>query len=156
MKNLAIAAALLSAVLFTLEANAEPPGKGGSGKRGAGQGQKGGFGGGTGQARGQRPGGGQGRPGAGMDPAQMVARMMQQFDKDGDKKLDLTELTALLTEMRNRRGGMQRGGRGGPGAGQGRSRDGQGRPAGGKGRRGGGAEGQNDIGGAKPKRPAIE
>ena len=65
----------------------------------------------------QRPGGPQ-RPGVGGDakaagqgrrqpqnPQQMVARMMQQFDKDGDQKLDIRELTELLTQLRERRGG---------------------------------------------------
>lgn len=57
---------------------------------------------------------GKGRPGdkkqtlagrlAGGDPAKIVARMMDQFDKDGDEKLDVTELTALFTSMRERSG----------------------------------------------------
>ena len=57
---------------------------------------------------------GKGRPGeknpslagrlAGGDPARIVARMIEQFDKDGDEKLDKAELTALFTSMRERSG----------------------------------------------------
>ena len=39
-----------------------------------------------------------------IDPARMVERMMQEFDKDGDQKLDATELTALLSKLRDLRG----------------------------------------------------
>ena len=163
MKRIAIATALLSAALFAFDLPAQPPGKQG---KGAGQGQsKGGFG-------GRRGPGGQGGPGGAMgqrDPAEMVARMMSEFDQDGDQKLDATELTALLQNMRSRRGqamgqgpGQRRGaGQGRPGAGQGGGRPGgagQGRPGGrpgGKGRRGGDEE-QDVAGGKVPKRPAAE
>ena len=58
---------------------------------------------------------GKGRPGekkpslagrlAGGDPARIVARMIEQFDKDGDEKLDVSELTALFTSIRERSDG---------------------------------------------------
>ena len=52
----------------------------------------------------QRPGG----PGANammnMDPAKIAQRMMSRFDKDGDAKLNQSELLAMLTSMRERRG----------------------------------------------------
>ncbi|MEO1993283.1 MAG: EF-hand domain-containing protein [Pirellulales bacterium] len=42
-------------------------------------------------------------------PDEMVKRMMEEFDEDGDKKLDSTELKKMFTTMRERRGaGMQR------------------------------------------------
>ncbi len=40
----------------------------------------------------------------GGDPAQIVSRMIQQFDQDGDEKLDVSELTALFEFMRERAG----------------------------------------------------
>ena len=46
----------------------------------------------------------------------IVARMMQQFDRDGDQKLDTKELTALLTFMRERGGRNRQGMEGRPGA----------------------------------------
>lgn len=178
MKRIAMTLALLSGALFTFTAMAQPPGKG---KRGGAQAEKGGLG-GAGQARGQRggPGGQRGGPGGG-DPAQMVAKMMSEFDKDGDQKLDVTELTALFTAMRERRGqagqgrpgtgqgqqGRRPGGAGGqrPGGGQRPDGAGKGRPdgagkggpggkGGGKGRRG--QQEAEEIGGAKPKRPTAE
>lgn len=56
------------------------------------------------------------RPGAAAqrDPAQMVARLIREFDKDNDQKLNAAELTAMLKSMRDRRGNfggdMRRGG----------------------------------------------
>lgn len=38
-----------------------------------------------------------------IDPAILVARMMKEFDADGDQKLDVQELTKLMTAMRDRR-----------------------------------------------------
>lgn len=62
----------------------------------------------------EKSGQGKGRPGdkrpnfagrlGGGDQAKMVARMIEQFDKDGDEKLDASELTALLSFMRERAG----------------------------------------------------
>lgn len=58
----------------------------------------------------RRPG--QQRPGqfpGGSSPAQMVERMIAEFDMDGDEKLDADELEQLFVKMRERRGaGMQR------------------------------------------------
>ena len=73
--------------------------------------------------------------------------MMEQFDKDGDKKLDVTELTAMLTAMRER-GGMRGGMRGIlRGGARGEARGGESQPGlrPGKGRRGFGQPGvEND------------
>ncbi len=105
----------------------------------------------------QRPGGRRpGGPGGERDPAQMVARLIKEFDKDGDEKLDAKELTAMLKSMRERRGGR-------PGAG---APSGQ-RPGGPEGRRPGGPQksggkrpgGTDDgaaPGGERPKRPSSE
>ncbi|MCM2370347.1 hypothetical protein [Aporhodopirellula aestuarii] len=90
-----------------------------------------------------------------MDPAQMVGRLIQQFDKDGDEKLDAKELTALLTMMRERRGQM-----GGEGNRPPFARDGE--QAGqkfremGERRRRLGNDTNADAGGDLPKRPAAE
>ncbi|MGI9470602.1 MAG: hypothetical protein ACR2NZ_03650 [Rubripirellula sp.] len=126
------------------------------------------------QANGQQrqgPGGQQrqgpgGQRGGDRDPATMVARLMEQFDKNGDKKLDMTELTAMMTSMRER-GGAQRGqgqGRGQGAAGQGRGQRpggqggaGQGGAGQGKGQRQGrGPDGDAAAGGKRPKRPDAE
>ncbi len=72
------------------------------------------------------------------DPSKMVERMMQEFDKDGDQKLDAKELTALLTSMRERIGQVQSG-RGAL-----------------EGQRQRGGEGATRPGGDRPKRPEIE
>ena len=93
MKRLISLATLLSIALITAECSAQPP-EGPRGKRGQAE---------NGQRR-QRAQRGQ-RPEGDRNPEQMVARMMKQFDKDGDSKLDVKELTALLTKMRERRGG---------------------------------------------------
>jgi len=75
---------------------------------------------GTQRAQRFRPGGqqngertpGQRRPGqfaGGFSPEQMAERMIEEFDADGDEKLDATELLKMMTTMRERRGGgMQR------------------------------------------------
>ncbi len=68
----------------------------------------------SGAAEGGTRGAAEGRPGQGrgmqqMDPARLAARMLETFDKDGDKKLNAEELTALLTQMRSGRGGAMRG-----------------------------------------------
>ena len=66
----------------------------------------------------RRPG--QRRPGqfaGGFSPEQMVARMIEEFDADGDDKLNAEELQKMMMAMRERRGaGMQRrpGGQGRP------------------------------------------
>ena len=75
---------------------------------------------GTQRAQRFRPGGqqngerapGQRRPGqfaGGFSPEQMVERLMEEFDADGDEKLNADELQKMMTTMRERRGGrMQR------------------------------------------------
>ena len=85
------------------------------------------------------------------DPKQMVARMMQQFDKDGDQKLDVRELTELLIAMRDRRGGNA-----GPAGIQGRpmQRNGQRQGARQGGRQPGGDAAK--PGGDRPKRPKAD
>ena len=68
------------------------------------------------------------------DPGKLVARIMTEFDKDGDQKLDRTELTAWLKSMRERRGqSLRKRGAGkpnGPGKPRGLRGDVQGRPGG--------------------------
>ena len=94
-----------------------------------------------------------------MDPAQMVGRLIQQFDKDGDQKLDATELTALLASLRERGRGMGAGRGGRPG---GQQAGAGGKPANaqqrGKGRRRGETDpGDSDVvGGDKPIRPGRD
>lgn len=65
----------------------------------------------SGQQNGERTPG-QRRPGqfaGGFSPEQMAERMIEEFDADGDEKLDATELLKMMTTMRERRGGgMQR------------------------------------------------
>lgn len=175
MKSMAYFLAVVvasSAAVSNLNAD-EPNQQGGKGKRGAaGQNQRPGDGQGKGRAganRQGRPGQGgpgQGRPGgqggAGqIDPAKLVERMMSQFDKDGDQKLDANELKELLVSMRSRGRGM-----GGPGgadaAGQMRrpgARPGaEGRPGGAGGQKRGN-RGQQDAGpkgGTVPVRPGSK
>jgi hypothetical protein len=80
--------------------------------------------------------------------------MMQQFDKDGDQKLDTQELTALMTSMRERRGAGPGWAQAGQPAGKAASNMRQ-RP-GGDSKRKQGADATNRPGGEKPKRPATE
>lgn len=61
------------------------------------------------------------------EPTQMAAKMLEQFDTNGDMKLDESELTAMFTSMRERRGQQ------GPGnrrRGEGRMGPGEDNPAG--------------------------
>lgn len=141
-KKITLSLALLSVALLAYDCSAEEEkGKQQGGKRSAAQG-----------ANRAQTGQGRGGPGAERDPAQLVARMMREFDKDGDQKLDSTELTALLKSMRQRRGGE---GQGQPGqARQGKPR--QGRQGAEVQRRRRGAEGAGNPGGERPKRPADE
>ncbi len=141
--------AILSVALIAVSCSAEPPGRqrgeraqGANGQRRAGEGQ--------------RPGGGAQR-----DPQQMVARMMKEFDKDGDSKLNTRELTAMFASMRERRSSGE-----GPGASAGR------KPGAGQQQRGAGKGGQKPganrqrgqkgegkpgrPGGQKPRRPVAE
>jgi len=123
MKRLILSLALVSAALFVTTATADKPANKGKGKRANAQ---------------------EGRRGPQRDPAKMVARIMTEFDKDGDEKLDKTELAAWLKVMHQRRGAMRKGGK------QGKGKAGPG----GKRRRGG-----NDNatpGGERPNRPESE
>ncbi|MEP3480494.1 MAG: EF-hand domain-containing protein [Fuerstiella sp.] len=167
MKFTAIFAAIMSVALISADCSAQSPGRqrGGKGanagaERGA-QGQRGERG---GQGRGM-----QGRVGGQeRDPAALAARMMKEFDKDGDNKLNTAELVALMTSFRDRRGSGP-GGNGPGGNGQGAKgagadgaerRMGKGqRPEGaGKGKKGKGkGDGQTDApGGQSPKRPQSD
>lgn len=154
MKFTAIFAAIMSVALITADCSAQPPGR-----------QRGSKGAKPGAERGERgERGSQGR-GAGAsqqrDPAEMAARMMKEFDKDGDSKLSSRELMALLTSMRDRRSSGDAGAAAGQRMGKGQRPEGagQGGPkaggpkAGGKGGKGKGADQAGTPGGQKPKRP---
>ncbi|MBB3205595.1 hypothetical protein FHS27_001399 [Rhodopirellula rubra] len=107
MKLSATFLAVSCALLFACQTQAQPPNRLGAGRDNDAKGQDRG-----GPGRGQARDGEQRRQRGGMadrDPAQMVGRLIEQFDKDGDEKLDSTELTALLTMMRDRRGGQMGG-----------------------------------------------
>ena len=83
--------------------------------------------------------GGKGKGGAGgpaADPETLAARMIQEFDKDGDKALNQQELTAAIRASHERAGQGKGGGAGG----------GKGKGGGGKGK-GGGAGGGKGKGG---------
>ena len=85
------------------------------------------------------------------NPADMASRMIQQYDKDGDQKLNAGELAAMLTAMRER--GANRGQ--GPPQRPGMERGKPGQNSQGKGRRR--QDNENAApGGEKPKRPASE
>ncbi|MEO2048242.1 MAG: hypothetical protein ABGX16_16945 [Pirellulales bacterium] len=98
------------------------------------------------------------------DPAQMVARMMQQFDQDGDNKLDQAELTKLFIFMRERRGQGKKIGadsgrkRGGKASQRGRRPDGKNPQKSGKNqqRRFNGGNDKAKPGGEIPNRPPTE
>lgn len=160
MKFTAIFAAIMSVALISADCSAQPPGRQ-RGDKGANPGAE------RGQ-RGEREGRGErGMQGRGMqgrdaaagqqrDPAELAARMMKEFDKDGDSKLSSRELVALLTSMRDRR--MSGDGAAGPGQrmGKGQRPEGPGKggpKAGGKGQKGKGQDQAGTPGGQKPKRP---
>lgn len=148
-------AALLTISLIGLECSAQPPGRRNRAENAQQRdGQKR-----DGQRRpdkGQRPG-----PGGDRDPEQMVARMMKEFDKDGDSKLDLTELAAMMKSMRERRENGGQRGRGEGGNAEGRRRPPEagkeGQRPGKEGRQGRGKGQQDEApGGEKPTRPPAE
>ncbi|MEM6690782.1 MAG: EF-hand domain-containing protein [Planctomycetota bacterium] len=147
MKRNASICAVAALTILTANLDAAPP----EGKRGEGRS--------AGQERGSRFGAQRGNRGGG-DQTQLVARMLQEFDTDGDQKLDVNELTALMTSMRERRMGQGgSGGQRGPGGamGQGQRRGpGEGGQRGQRGRQGRGAEGDQTAGGKKPRRPEAE
>ena len=161
MKNITTTVALAFVVSIAVECQAQRPNRGGQRQRP--QGQQDQRQGPQGQQRQrQRPLGQQGqrqrgqRPGAG-DPSQMATQMMAEFDKNGDKKLDRSELTAMFASIRERRaqGAPENAqGRRGP-AGRGTA---EGRPGRNSGRQGGrndrrGNDADDAGGGVKPKRP---
>lgn len=152
MRLFALMTAFVAISFFTAESFAAPPGAGEGGKKG----QRAGGPGGKGAGQGQR-GQGQGQRGS-RDPSEMARMMIQRFDKDGDQKLDATELGAAMTAMR------QRGGQGqGPGQGQGMRRRPGGPGQAGAGKPGGKAGGKRNRGddagvpgGERPKRPGND
>jgi hypothetical protein len=86
--------------------------------------------------------GGKGKGGAGgpaADPETLAARMIQEFDKDGDKALNQQELTAAIRASHERAGQGKGGGAGGA--------KGKGGGAGGGKGKGGGAGGGKGKGG---------
>lgn len=103
---------------------------------------------------GKRPQRGEGfqRPGFAGNPEQAATMMIRQFDTDGDEKLDVKELAAMMTAMRERgaammgRGGANPGGEGAPA----RMREMM------ENRRRGMAEGADQPGGVRPKRPPMD
>lgn len=148
MRMIATLAATMTVTLLVSGIHAAPPeGPGGKGDRRAASG----FQRGPGQAAGRFAG----RDSRGGDPTQMISRMLQEFDQDGDQKLDIRELTALMTAMRDRRMGGQAGqrGQGGPGM-----RPGSGGPGGAsqRGRRGSQSDPNETAGGQRPRRPTAE
>lgn len=145
-----VALPVMSTVAFAApQQDGKGKGKGGKGKGGQGQGGQG-----KGKGKGQQGGGQMGD----RDPAAIAKRMIQEFDKDGDQKLSLAELTMALKAMQERRasgqagqGGQRGRGKGGAGGTQGA---GKGKGGAGKGK-GKGAGAEETIGGAgiKPKKP---
>ncbi len=118
---------------------------------------------GKGEARrgGNRPEGMDRRGGPMMqaDPEVVAAKMMEQFDKDGDSKLNSNELVALLKSLRERMQSGRQGMQGRPGAqgARGQRPDGMQQRRGerqGQGKRTRGRDGADATpGGDKPKRP---
>ena len=86
-----------------------------------------------------------GKQGGDRDPAKMDSVMMQKFDKDGDKKLNVEELTAMMTSMQERR--AQQGGKAGkgnrPDLKSGKNADGK-------------SANDNEAGGVKPQQPPAK
>lgn len=69
--------------------------------------------------RGARNGGGGGKA---PSPAELAARLIREFDKDGDKALNVAELAKAIDALPKMRGG--RGNRGAGGAGRGKGKGG--------------------------------
>lgn len=88
------------------------------------------------QKKGQKGKGAQGQ-GNGMNASTIAARMIQRFDKNGDKALNVQELAAALQNMRDQRRSGQAGpGKGGPGKSKGKGGPGKGKGGPGKGKTG--------------------
>lgn len=141
MKRLILSLTLLSAACFTIPAVADPPDEGTPRKRPS-----------AAERRGGPPGGPPQR-----DPAKMVERIMSEFDKDGDQKLDKTELIAWATAMNERRAQFL-GRRGEAGQGRlGQGKPGKGRPGGqGNGKKRRGIDPEGTPGGDQPVLPDAE
>ena len=111
--------------------------------------------------RGARPNAGQeAMQPNGPTPQQMAQMLLQNFDRDGNGELNLTELSAAMVALQQRMQQMNRGGQGGAGGpgfggrggagGQGGGaggRGGAGGQGGGAGGQGGGAGGRGGVGG---------
>ncbi|MFK7819650.1 MAG: hypothetical protein AB8G99_13105 [Planctomycetaceae bacterium] len=80
--------------------------------------------------------GGKGKSGQGKNPSTVAARMIQQHDRNGDKALNLQELTAALTEMQERRSQSRGSDKGGKGKGGAKGKGGKGKGGKGKGGKG--------------------
>lgn len=145
MRNLVLAVLCSAAVgMMAVKLDAAPAQKV---QKKPGSAQKKGFGKGQGGQKGQK-----GQRGQRMDPARIAARMIQQFDRNGDKALNVQELSAALKAMREQRG--QRGsgaGKGGPGAGKGKGGPGKGGFGKGKGGKAKGGQGKGGPGAGKGK-----
>lgn len=145
MKHITTVVALVCVATIATECQAQRPGRGGQRARSQGE-----------QRQRQRPQGQ--RPGAG-DPAQVAARMLANFDKNGDMKLDGSELAAMFKSMRENRGQAGQGNMQGRRAQDGRGA-GEGRPSRSGGRQGGreGRRASDETGGAgfRPRRPTGE
>ena len=128
---------------------------------GKGKGKSGGKGKGElgGKGKGDFAGKGKGGFASNTDPAELAAKLLNEFDKDGDKALNLDELTAALESTAQRRGMMGGTGKGkGDEAGKGGAA-GKGKGAAGKGKGDKIGKGKGDAqggGAVKPKRPASE
>ena len=91
MKTITLTIAFIFALSIAANCDAQRPDRDGK-RKGAGE-----------QAGGQQSAPGQRQ--RAIEPAAMSAKMMKQFDKNGDNKLDVTELTAMFTSIRENRGG---------------------------------------------------
>ena len=115
-------------------------------------GQADGQGKGKGGAKGKGKGGAGKGAGQAQDPAALAARMISQFDKDGDRALNARELEAALRSMRERRGEQGPGGAGkGKGGGAGKGKGGAGKGKGGAGK--GKGKGTQVSQGVTPNKP---
>ncbi|MDB4614596.1 EF-hand domain-containing protein [bacterium] len=142
--------AILSLCFLAAEVTAQPTAAQSKGKRSA-QGKSGAKGKAGGKSRSGEKGKGRAGQGGQRDIGQMVARMMKEFDKDGDQKLNTTELTALMKTMQERRGGqMGQQSRAGQRPGDSEKAKGKGK---GKGKNKSKSSDAPATGGQKPKRP---
>lgn len=143
LSKLLIGSTVLPVMASAVIAAPQKDGKGqkGRGRKGAqGTGGKPGERGPKGRERGQQ-----------RDPADMATRLLEQFDKDGDGKLNLQELTNALKSMQERRGSLATGDGTPAGKGPGPGGKGKGKAgAGGKKKSGEGILGGQGV---KPNKP---